>query len=410
MLGPRTESFPFNNTLMVRIDSVKCTGCGACKNACAYSAISLIVNREGFLFPLIDIRRCVDCGLCVSVCPLSHPKQPRIPLKCFAARSKEEAILYNSSSGGVVSTIARNMVMATHGVVYGCVLDNLVARHVRVDTLDQLHRLTGSKYIQSDCGNAFAQCANDLRQGKDVLYIGTPCQISGLKSFLKKDYDNLLTIALICHGVGSPFVFQKYCREIGRQLTNKIIDFKFRDKRRGWRKSVNVAVLDDGSEIVLGVYDETDFGRAFISKGCLRKSCYNCVHKEGRHGADIVVGDFWGIERLKTRFNDDKGVSCVIVYSKKGIDAVSIDECDTVAVSYEDILFSNANFSSHQCDDDEFLGRDSWRSFFMERVEHESIAEIEREWHKGNRIAKFMRWLRHPLRTINGKIRAFAGI
>lgn len=194
-----------------------CTGCMACVNVCAHHAISVVQDKEGFDRPQIDESLCVDCGLCAKTCPINHHPLATEPIEIYSGWSSNEAVRINSSSGGAFTEIARP-VLEDGGVVFGCTLnDKLQAEHIYVETLEDLeNNLRGSKYVQSRIGNTYEQAKDFLRQGRKVLFSGTPCQIAGLRNYLRKDYENLLTVDLICHGVPSPLIFEEYKKYIAQ--------------------------------------------------------------------------------------------------------------------------------------------------------------------------------------------------
>lgn len=215
----------------------ECTGCMACVNACAHHAIRIIADKEGFDRPVIDETLCVDCGLCAKTCPVNHHPLANEPKEIYSGWSSDEAVRINSSSGGAFTEIARP-VLEDGGVVFGCALnDKLQAEHIYVETLEDLeNKLRGSKYVQSRIGNTYAQAKNFLRQGRKVLFSGTPCQIAGLKNYLRRDYDNLITVDLICHGVPSPMLFEDYKKFIQKHENMKLTKVSFRCKKLRFEK------------------------------------------------------------------------------------------------------------------------------------------------------------------------------
>lgn len=213
----------------------ECTGCMACANICPYHAISVVQDEEGFDRPKIDQKLCMDCGLCQKTCPINYHPSITEPKKIFSGWSSNESVRMGSSSGGAFTEIARP-ILEEGGVVFGCVLnENLKAEHSYVETLNDLtHKLCGSKYVQSRIGKSYVTAKNFLKQGRKVLFSGTPCQIAGLKNYLRKDYDNLITVDLICHGVPSPIVFEDYKKFISTHERMEITDVKFRCKKSSW--------------------------------------------------------------------------------------------------------------------------------------------------------------------------------
>lgn len=252
--------------------------------------------------------------------------QNKIPL-AYAAYTFDENIRNASSSGGVFSELAKN-ILEHKGVVFGCALDEqMQARHRLVDTVQELHTLQGSKYVQSDIGETYIQCAEFLKEGRKVLFSGTPCQIEGLYRYLEcvsdgKTMEHLYTQDFICHGVASPMVWNDYMEVQKRKANaNKITDVKFRDKSGGWSHYALLMKFSDGSEVKESV-NESVWSRGFLNNLYLRPSCYHCKCKKVNRKSDITLADFWGIERVVPELADDKGVSLLLVHSKRGAELI----------------------------------------------------------------------------------------
>ena len=335
------------------IDKHKCCGCEACIQACPKNCISLVQDSEGFLYPNVNCTTCVDCGLCEKVCPIINQREQTNPLEVWAAQNTDEEIRKLSSSGGIATNLAEKIIEAG-GVVFGVIMnDKHEAVHTFADTKQQLSAFMGSKYIQSRIGDSFKHVRSFLKSGKKVLFIGTPCQISGLKQFLSKDYENLYTVDFICHGVPSPGVFKWYLQEEinkyvsarkGRknsvsispihsipkgdiQLPDglKVMDIRFRDKREGWKKySFNLRLAEasaDGKQNTVSISAnviKNIFLKGFCADLYLRPSCHQCPARNYQSGSDITIADFWGQENMFPEFDNDTGVSCVIIKTIKG--------------------------------------------------------------------------------------------
>ena len=298
-------------------DKKNCCGCNACVSICAHRAITMLADTEGFLYPVVDKDVCIDCGLCEQVCPVINHSSPTLPLKVYAARCYDEDLRFRSSSGGIFTLLAE-AVIREGGVVFGAKFDeewNVV--HSWTETLDGLAAFRGSKYVQSTIGSSYTEAKNFLKEGRKVLFSGTPCQIAGLKRFLRKDYDNLLTMDVICHGVPSPLVWRKYLDEMCAE--EKITDISFRDKTYGWEKyGFRLRSSAIKANCLLQPSSENVFMSSFLSRLSLRPSCHSCPNKSGRSGSDISIADFWGIEKYNSKFADNKGTSAVLVYTNKG--------------------------------------------------------------------------------------------
>lgn len=216
---------------MLNIDFEKCTGCGACLQKCPKKCITWQEKEFGFKYPYIDKAKCINCNLCEKVCPVEKQNYINYTQRAFAVVNKSEEVLLDSSSGGAFTSVA-NKVLSSNGIVYGCSMENFKVKHVRISSVDELPKLRGSKYVQSDTKSTFSQVEKDLETSKNVLFVGTPCQIAGLKSFLGKEYSRLLTVDIVCHGVGSQKYFDKYI-ECLKSENGQIGELKFRDKEFG---------------------------------------------------------------------------------------------------------------------------------------------------------------------------------
>ncbi len=300
-----------------------CTGCEACHNACPLQCIHMTEDKEGFLSPEIDQVRCVQCGLCRNACPiiakpeLSREVSPRV----FACWHKDDNVRRQSSSGGVFSVFAES-VLAQDGMVFGAAYDlNMHVRHTHTNNKFHLDDLRRSKYVQSEIGLAFQNVRTAVEAETPVLFVGTPCQVAGLYKYLVKDYPNLITCDLVCHGVPSPKVFAKYITWIENRLCSKVLNLNFRDKAKGWENSRTVATIGMSSEHPLYGINNCYYN-GFINALYLRECCYNCSFRGIPRCADITLGDFWGIGN-QTPFTLDTekkgGISLILVNSALGL-------------------------------------------------------------------------------------------
>ena len=298
--------------------NLKCSGCTACFAICPKDAITMQADSEGFKYPVIDKNKCIDCGLCCKVCPLENMYGNFVKDKTsFACSAKDENFTKQSSSGGVFAILA-NMYIKEQAVIYGAAFDyNWNVCHIRADKKDELKRLYTSKYVQSDIGNTFRQVKNYLDNGKKVLFAGTPCQVAGLKSYLQKDYLNLLSVDFICHGVPSPLVWQRYIIAMEKKLNNKITEISFRDKKDGW-KNYYFKLSTANGDVFYEKHGENIYMKGFLKDLYLRPSCYDCKFKTLHRASDITLADFWGIEKIIPEINVEKGVSLCWASSEKG--------------------------------------------------------------------------------------------
>ncbi len=299
------------------LDLKRCNGCHACINICPHNCIKMEEDSEGFLYPHIDVSMCVKCGLCEKVCSLNVIKKEH-PVISYACINGDDSIRMCSSSGGVFTLIAEK-VINTGGVVFGAAFteDYRTVRHVYVDRKEDICLLRGSKYVQSEIGCAFQEAKEFLEANRLVLFTGTPCQIGGLKRFLRRDYPNLLTQDIICHGVPSPLVWKKYLTMREQKANSSVRRMFFRHKKYGWKTFSVLFSFSNNTEYV-GSKNRDPYLRGFIRNLFLRPSCYNCQYKSVEHESDITLADFWGIEDVDASYFDNKGTSLVLIQSKKG--------------------------------------------------------------------------------------------
>lgn len=305
---------------MITLASLEaCTGCSACKAVCPKGAISMTPDSEGFLRPSIDATLCVQCHACERVCPVLHPGTKDESPTCYAAKSMDDTVRMASSSGGIFSVLAK-AIFARGGVVFGCVweMPSLVAIHAKAENEEELAAMRGSKYVQSDLRETFREAKASLEAGRAVLFSGTPCQIAGLNRFLGKAYATLFMVEIICHGVPSPAVFEKCKADVEALHHHRLTSFAFRKKSPSWRQGKVCYTFDHGEVIDGKCYLDDTYVKAFLKDLSLRPSCYQCVAREGRSGADITLGDFWGIEKVCPQLDDDRGTSAVLVHTAKG--------------------------------------------------------------------------------------------
>jgi len=377
---------------MIKITQNKsgCTGCGSCRSVCPMRCISMEQDSEGFLYPIIDDKKCVKCHKCEKSCPSIVQGAVRKPLRTYAAKNPNKEIRYQSSSGGIFSLLAEQ-VISEGGVVFGVRFNDVwevVHRHA--ETVEELSEFRGSKYVQSIVGDTYLQARGFLEEGRKVLYSGTPCQIAGLKAFLGKDYENFLTVDFVCHGVPSPLVWKKCLKEIISSLPSpphthnahneinanifsilnirfrdkihgwnpilvfsillttenlmdiqRIINIKFRNKKNGWKHYDFTVASDDNTILLAQDSNRNSFMRGFLRDLYLRPSCHNCPARSLKSGSDITIGDYWGIGNVLPEFDDDKGVSLVMVNTEKGSKAYGLLDKEDRETTYADALVGN---------------------------------------------------------------------
>lgn len=295
----------------------KCTGCSACLNICPINAIKFVENKEGFLYPEIDLDKCIHCDKCRKNCIAIHPiTKPSKETISYAVKAKSDEVRKNSSSGGVFHYLA-NQVLEDKGIVYGAELNNFKVQHTRITNKKDLIKIQGSKYAQSNLENIFQQVLKDLQDNKKVLFSGTPCQIQGLKKYVQKDYENLYTVSVICHGVINDKLMRKRIKEFEKKYETKMKNLKYRSKINGWDKST----IEFESKRIRKSYTFTEDSlmNLYINNFILRESCYNCPAKGlNSNVADIILGDYWGIYHVHRNLFDALGTSAVILKTEKG--------------------------------------------------------------------------------------------
>ena len=298
----------------------------------------MVADEEGFLYPKVNEELCINCGKCVKSCPILTPKKADKSEKdilAYGAYNKDDNIRLKSSSGGIFTALAEKIINEG-GVVFGAAFDDFNVIHTSAKSIEELEKFRGSKYVQSKIGNTYREAKDLLDQGITVYFSGTPCQISGLYSFLDKDYDNLITQDIICHGVPSPLVWKKYLEFQTVQAKEMVEDAQFRNKKFGWKNFSMFLKFKNGTEYISS-HGKDFYMQAFLKNYCLRPSCYSCSFKGLIKQSDVTLADFWGIEKTKPSMDDDKGISLVWINSKKG--------CNVFRNTNDNIVFEKVDLS-----------------------------------------------------------------
>ena len=358
------------------VDKSQCCGCSACEQICHKHCITMQEDKEGFLYPFVDMDKCVDCGLCERVCPMLDTTSKKETLQILASYNPDEDERLQSSSGGIFVALAKTIIQEG-GVVFGAIFDkNWEVCHSWTDCIEGIYPMMGSKYLQSRIGNCYQEAASFLKDGRMVMFVGSPCQITGLRTFLKnKTYPNLLAVDFLCHGVPSPGVWRAYLSEVTKRNEDckvmaplaavgentvlkssldsdtPIGDIKFRDKSDGWRKfrfvvrQKSASKADTNSVLLSDMHDDNAFMKGFLSNVYLRPSCYTCKCKNGKSHSDLTIGDYWGSKVADSEMDDDKGLSLVLVNSAKGQSYWDKLEFVGKEVSYSNACVYNGGFS-----------------------------------------------------------------
>lgn len=299
------------------VDREKCCGCTACVHICPVKCIEMEEDKEGFLQPAVDKEKCINCHKCETVCPIRNLKNDNTETKTFVGYHKNEAVRNQSSSGGIFS-LASEWIFSQGGVVFGAAFDeNFEVCHIAAETEEELSKLRGSKYVQSRLGNAYPRVKQYLENNRKVLFSGTACQIAGLKYYLNKDYENLYTVDVLCHGVPSPKIWKMYLEHIKNRYNASIDKIDFRSKKSGWKSySFNMKFSDKQQYCVK--FFEDKYMQMFLGNIDLRPSCYDCRFKGFPRISDMTIGDSWGIESYMPDMDDDGGTSIILLHSEKG--------------------------------------------------------------------------------------------
>ncbi len=313
-------------------DGEKCTGCAACANICKHNAIEMHYDEEGFLRPHIDQKKCINCGLCKVTCPenISIGLNEE-PLGIYSGWSKDDNTRIRSASGGAFAEIAYYFINHFNAVVFGVTMNqNLDAVHICIERAEDMYKLQGSKYIQSHIGTAYRQVLQYLKKGRIVLFSGTPCQIGGLKKYIKKDFENLFTVDLICHGVPSKKIFEDYIKFLEGKIGHRVYDIKFRGKKYSWiffniAANSQVGSLNYANFEYIGKYYDDPFIRAFLRDNILRPSCYQCQYTNVKRVADFTLADWWGyVGNCKSdKGFEQKGVSLIFCNTPKSLSLIN---------------------------------------------------------------------------------------
>lgn len=344
----------------------KCSGCTACSQVCPKKCIAMQSNDEGFVYPIVDETVCIECGRCEAVCPILHCDGGKTPRRVLAEKNKNEKIRSTSSSGGVFYEVARQFIQ-NGGVVYGCALDEeMVAHHVCAESMDELEKLKSSKYVQSDMGDTLSEVREKLLAGQQVLFSGTPCQTAGLRNYLGKDYEKLFVVDVLCHGVPSPKLFAEYLDYLSEEYGGgRPISVNFRNKRRGWKRLYMEVRFDNGKRhYIYSGYDR--YEGMFLNNLSLRPSCYECKFTRTERYGDITLGDFWGIGKKYPQWDDDKGISVVMLNTEKGA-AVYEQITDLFDGRDEDLDMARAGQRTLHAPTQKNPNRDAFYKLFVEK-------------------------------------------
>lgn len=332
----------------------KCTGCGNCKNRCPAKAIEMIEDEEGFRVPSVDYEKCLNCRICELKCPLSMVKYADMELlpKAVLVRNREKERLQQVASGGICFTLSDYFVRVLHGFVCGAVFDeDYSVKHIVTNSMDDIIRMSQSKYVQSDLGKCFSSIENLLRNGQFVLFVGTTCQVYALKKYLDTSYDRLFCIDLICHGVPSPKVQREYVAYLRKHYGN-LRRLSNRNKRFYQHSYVNTYASEfEGGHTIVKRYSDDPMAIAFFKHLSIRQTCYSCEFKSLHRISDLTVGDFWFSEQYG--MGEDKyGINLCLVQGKKGDELLAfVNDCvESCHIDSEEAIVLNGGMLYASCE------------------------------------------------------------
>ena len=324
-----------------------CSGCQACKNICPKDCISMEYDNEGFLYPVIDKLKCVNCQKCINVCEYNKEISEVSNQKVYAARNKDENIVKKSSSGGLFIPLS-DYILEENGMICGAKFnEEYLVTHDITNNKEIRDSFCGSKYLQSNVGDIYKEVEKNLKVGRKVLFTGTPCQVDGLKNYLNKEYDNLVLMDFVCHGVPSPILFKKHIDKKSKKYKDNISNLTFRYKKAEWGTQ-NLKINFNNGKIYSKKGMRDTYYNLFLSNIILRPSCYKCRYSNTNRVSDITIADFWGIEDIKPKFHSKNGASLLIINTKKGEILINDikDEITLEESSFEEAKKRQVNLSN----------------------------------------------------------------
>lgn len=315
-----------------------CTGCSACANACPRMCIKMSAGKDGHLYPVVDESTCIECKICIKTCPQNHDISLSDPITAYAGWHNNHSEYLTSTSGGAATALAQS-VISSGGVVFGCSSGSgLSIRHIRIEHEQDLKLLKGSKYTQSKIADIYKQVLSDLKNGRKVLFTGTPCQVAGLKSFLRKDYGNLYCADLICHGVPSQVQLMKHIGYVAGKEA-QLVQFR-KGNDMGLRIYDNTGTQIYYSNVWNNKFKDSYYG-SFIDGYSYRESCYRCRYACGRRVSDVTIGDFWGLSK-EIRHDEINGCSCILPITDKGLELVRISNLKLIERPVNEAIEGNS--------------------------------------------------------------------
>lgn len=327
----------------------ECCGCAVCVSVCPTKAISIHEGKEHFLFPKINENKCISCHHCENICPAKNIPIPKNKeTRVFSAYAKNPDILTKGSSGSIFYQLGK-VILDEKGIVFGAAFDeNHTLRHIAIDDINDLDKLCKSKYIQSNTTGVFEQTKKFLHEDRYVLFVGTPCQIAALKNFLGKDYDKLLLVDFICHGVPNQWLFNKYISFIEQEKKATLIQYTFRRKIKSpTSPHICSYILEKKGKKLYRIknFDQDLYYTIYKKYIAFRESCYNCKYASTNRISDLTLGDFWKIEQYDPSASTLKGVSMLSIHTLKGMLFFQKIKCDNIVNEYNEKIAIDSNFS-----------------------------------------------------------------
>ena len=349
-------------------DKNLCSGCSACKSICPRDAIKMEYDKKGFLVPVIDYDKCINCGMCKEVCQVNKKMNKFSQIKIYACKNKNENVRQTSSSGGIFEEFSKSII-AKNGYVYGAAFDeNLEVEHKRIEDINGLEEIKKSKYVQSNMKDVIKDVKKALNEGKAVLFSGTPCQVQAVNILTRLVNDNLYTVDLVCHGVPSPQIFDKYKKYLEKEFNSKIIDVNFRWKDEASTQNIKIK-FENGKEYISNYRKGDIFYNLFLRDLVLRDVCYSCKFRDLDRVSDISIADFWGLDKGNYKdFYDGRGVSLVLVNTQKGLELFDSIKENMEYIEIEDKDFVKYNSFSEM--KEPTLRKEFWDDYEKEGFEN----------------------------------------
>lgn len=386
---------------MIDIIGNKCTGCSTCTHVCPFKAITMNEENNGFFYPTINLEKCRKCKKCYNECPQNNPVIRKKPIKVYAAFCKNKIDYFSGSSGGVFGGLAKE-VLDKNGVVFGCYMDDdFIVKHIEIRKMEDLKKIKKSKYVQSYIGESFFKVKEYLDNNILVLFTGTPCQIAGLKKYLKIEYDNLITVDVLCHGVPSNKIFKDfiYYYEKKHHCRIKKYDFRFKDEKLG---SYITYIETSKNKKCYYPWQGLSYSYLFMKDYILRECCYDCQYVDIKRVSDITLGDYWNIEKKNSTFSNKLGVSMILLNTSKGIKLFNKikSNYEIMETSCEDAVKSNPTLHKKN-------KKPNDRELLIKKYKENGYIELEKYYKKNCKKSNYYKFVLMSKRIFSKKVYNF---